>query len=135
MRLTTAVFQPLRFLLSGGAATLLHWGLMGLLIGFGMPAVAATGWGAFAGALANYLLQRQVVFRSSQPHRQALPSYGLCVALGWLANLLCFALLHQTLGLLSPWAQGLTTAAVAVLNYGLYKRFVFHDRFPASESA
>ena len=116
----------MRFVFSGGLATLSHWGSMWLLILWGLPAATATAIGAAIGAVLNYLLQYHLTFRTSRPHRQAVPAYLLTCTIGWCANLGLFALL-QYCGLAVVPAQGLTTVAVAVLNFWLYKRIVFHD--------
>lgn len=116
-----------RFTLSGGLATLLHWALMTLLVLAHCNANAATAVGALAGAAANYGLQQRFTFRLQGGHGRALPRYGLAVALGWLANLGLFAGLHEGLALTVAVAQFMTSALVALLNFFLYKRWVFHD--------
>lgn len=119
--------QPARFLLSGGMATALHWLLMTALIAVPVPAVLATALGAIAGACLNYLLQYHFTFRARTDHAKAVPVYFLVAALGWLANLGLFAGLHLLLDLNIAIAQVLTTGIVALLNYVLYKRVVFHE--------
>lgn len=118
----------LRFVLSGGLATAVHWCLMALLIRFHLPAEVATALGAFAGAIANYRLQQRFTFRVRVVHARALPRYVLVTALGWLANLGLFAALHGWLDLGVSLAQLLTTVVVALFNFTLYRRVVFHDR-------
>jgi putative flippase GtrA len=122
------LMQPLRFLFSGGLATLAHWLVMALLIMAGSDAAVATGVGAIVGALVNYILQRNVTFRSSVAHRRAMQAYLLACVIIWCANLAVFIILHSGLGLTPLYAQGLTTAIVACLSYVLYKRMVFHER-------
>lgn len=122
------LFQPMRFVLSGGLATLSHWLVMGLMIAAGIQAAVATAVGAFIGAIINYILQRNITFRSDVAHSQALRAYLLVCVLTWLANLAIFIGCHQWLGLTPLYAQGLTTALVACLSYVLYKKMVFHER-------
>jgi len=119
--------QPARFLASGGLATALHWLVMTALVSIQVPAVAATALGAIAGACLNYLLQYHFTFRARTDHTKSVPVYVLVAALGWLANLGLFAGLHLLLDLPAASAQVLTTGIVALLNYVLYKRFVFHE--------
>ena len=116
--------RPLRFLMCGGAATLVHWLAMAALMRAGLAPGAATAAGALAGALANYPLQQGWTF-GSPLKAGALPVYGLVCLLGWCLNGALFLLLHQALAV-AP-AQVLTTALVALANYTLYKRWVFHD--------
>ena len=122
------LFQPLRFVFSGGLATLSHWLVMGLLIMAGIQATLATAVGAFIGAVINYILQRNVTFRSAVAHSQALRAYLLVCVITWFANLAIFVACHHWFGLAPLYAQGLTTALVACLSYVLYKRMVFHER-------
>lgn len=117
-----------RFVLSGGIATALHWALMAVLIHFHGSAVLATALGALAGACANYLLQQRFTFRVRVEHLQTMPRYALVTLLGWLANLALFAVFHAWMGLGVTLAQLITSGLVALLNFALYKRVVFHDR-------
>lgn len=120
-----------RFAAAGIAATLLHWACMAALIAAGSDARLATALGALAGAALNYPLQHRHTFSSTRAHGSALPRYLAACAVGWLANLLLFALLHGPVALAAPIAQALTTVAVAALNYLLYARMVFHEPAPA----
>lgn len=116
----------LRFIMSGGMATLAHWVSMALLIQAGMNPALSTALGATIGALLNYALQYHLTFRTDRAHRETFPRYLAAVAVGWCANLGLFAGLHG-LGASILYAQGVTSVAVAALNYWLYKTKVFHD--------
>lgn len=117
-----------RFVLSGGIATALHWTLMAVLIYCHGSAVAATALGAFAGACANYWLQQRFTFRARVEHWQTMPRYVLVTLLGWLVNVALFAFFQAWLGLDVMPAQLITSGLVALLSFVLYKRVVFHDR-------
>ncbi|MBF5057015.1 GtrA-like protein [Alcanivorax sp. 521-1] len=118
--------RPLRFLLSGGAATLVHWSSMAGLMAAGLAPAAATAGGALAGAVANFPLQQTWTF-GGRFRAGAVPGYAAACGFGWMMNGALFLLLHQTLALAVAPAQVLTTALVALSNYTLYKRWVFHD--------
>ena len=118
--------RPLRFLCSGGMATLVHWLSMAGLIAVGLAPAVATAGGALAGATTNYPLQQKWTFAGGRP-AGALPGYAVTCVLGWVLNGVFFVFLHQTLALAVAPAQLLTTALVALSNYTLYKRWVFHD--------
>ncbi|ASK36173.1 polysaccharide biosynthesis protein GtrA [Alcanivorax sp. N3-2A] len=118
--------RALRFLISGGAATALHWLSMAALIKAGMPAAPATALGALLGAAGNYPLQRSVTFGHEGALARSLKLYACVCAIGWLTNSALFAALHG-LGVGSVLAQLCTTAAVAGLNFTLYARWVFHE--------
>lgn len=119
--------QPLRFIVAGGLATGVHWLAMLVLILLGAEPAWATAAGSVIGAIANYTLQRQLTFRTQKTHHQTVPRYLLSCAVAWTANLLLFYLCNQQLGLPTVTAQPLTTVAVAILNYFVFKRLVFHD--------
>ncbi len=125
--------RPLRFLGAGGVSTLAHWAVMAVLVYVGTMPLVATVVGAAVGAATNYGLQYHVTFRSDRAHRHALPRYLLVCGVGWLANALLFAGLYNGLNLSVAAAQVLTTMAVAVLSYGLYKQLVFHPRWSPSD--
>ena len=118
--------EAIRFVASGGVATLSHWLAMALLMAAGTSPVMATSSGAVVGALVNYLMQKAYTFRSSNSHHIELPRYVAACALLWLANQLLFMLLMRLLDLSIPSIQLLTTAVVALLSYWLYRRMVFN---------
>lgn len=118
----------MRFLTSGGLATLVHWLLMWLLMYLGLQATPATAVGAGAGAVTNYLLQYYHTFRCQAAHRHVVPNYIKVVAVGWLANIVLFYVLYNFLMNNAAWAQFSTTALVTILNFSLYRKVVFHER-------
>lgn len=117
-----------RYLISGGLATLLHWGTMAWLISVAISANTATALGALTGALLNYLLQFHFTFRSTQAHSDAIPRYLLITSLNWCVNNALFAGLRGFTPLGVPVAQLITTLFVMVLNFIMYRRFVFNER-------
>lgn len=121
------VARPLRFVSSGALATGVHWLAMAALIGAGLAPAVATAGGVVAGAATNYPLQQRWTF-GARPGLAALPGYLLTCGLGVLLNSTAFLLLHRGLALSVAPAQLVTTALVAVANYTLYKRCVFHER-------
>lgn len=120
--------QAARFLACGGAATGAHWAAMSLLIFLGAAPLPATAAGAAIGSVFNYLLQRRWVFASTVAHRLALPAYVGTVAVGWGLNAAIFWMLASGLDLNAATAQVCTSALVAVVNFMLYKKVVFHER-------
>ena len=116
-----------RFALVGGLATALHWATMAALVAAEIDARAATAWGAVAGAVANYILQRRHTFASHFLHHRPVPRYAVACLLAWALNLALFSLLHALTPLAIAPAQLLTTATVAGFSYLLYSRLVFHE--------
>ena len=116
-----------RFLIAGGAATLLHWLLMWLLVQAGLAPVLSTAAGATAGLVFNYLVQHKYAFASALPHRVALPRYLVAASLGWILNLLCFSVFSLA-DFTMLAAQFLATALATLANFFFAKRFVFHEK-------
>lgn len=114
-----------RFLMGGGTATALHYGIMQTLLLHGMPPTPAAMTGALTGAVVNYRLQRDMVFH---PHRGQLATmrrYLAALGVGWLLNGFFFLLLHDGLHFAPLAAQASTTLLLVFLNYWLFKRYVF----------
>lgn len=114
-----------RFLISGCGATAFHYLIMLTLIDRGWPAGATTAVGAGAGAVANYLAQRQFTFRSQSSHVSAGPRYAASVGACWLLNSLFFWVLHSGLSIDVYVSQVLATLLLAGCNYWVLKRYVF----------
>jgi len=115
-----------RYALTGGLATALHYGLLLLLVErlHWAPGPAAA-LGAGAGALLAYAGNRRYTFAASRAgHGRALPRFAL-VALG--GALLNGALVGglSAAGLHYLLAQLLATLAVLLLGYHLNKRWTF----------
>lgn len=119
--------QILNFLISGGFATLLHWAVMAAFAKAGMHPILATSIGAVAGSVLNYVLQFYWTFRGNGMHGKAIPAYICAVIMGWCVNAGIFYLLisfaHSGLYI----AQICATAVVAIINFIIYKRMVFHE--------
>ncbi len=127
LRLTrwSASLTGLRFCISGGMATAVHYLTMAGAIGLGWSWGAATALGAGMGAVLNYLLQYSFTFRSTGGHGRASPRYLLSVLLSWLLNSSFFLVLTAAPLMNVYAAQLLTTAGVALCNYAIMKRYVF----------
>ncbi|MFT0546298.1 GtrA family protein [Allopusillimonas ginsengisoli] len=122
--LATQIFN---FLISGGFATLLHWAVMAALAKAGMQPIWATSMGAVAGSILNYLLQFYWTFRGSGMHGKAIPAYVCAVIMGWGVNAGIFYLLMSFAHSSLYTAQICATAVVAIINFTVYKRMVFHE--------
>lgn len=124
-------YPAARFMITAGAATAVHWAIMWLLVLEGVHPALATACGALCGALINYLLQYYYAFQSRHPHGITVIRYIAACALGWAANLTLFSLLLWCFNQVLV-SQVCTTALVAILNYFVYRRVVFHDRISPS---
>ena len=123
--LLTLVKLVLRFLISGGIATAVHWGVFWGLLTLQIEAVLASSIGAFLGAIVTYFLQYFFTFNTKRQHKKALFAYMPAVLISWLLNLGLFYSLYGRLFSDPLIAQVVTTGVVMVVNFLLYKKVVF----------
>jgi putative flippase GtrA len=126
--LITLVKLVLRFLVSGGIATAIHWATLWGLIILQVEAVLASSIGAFVGAIANYFLLYFFNFKTKRRHKKALLAYIPVVLVSWLLNLVLFYCLYSWLLPDPLMAQVVTTGVVMVVNFLLYKKLVFRSK-------
>nr|WP_217344293.1 GtrA family protein [Noviherbaspirillum sp. L7-7A]MBV0878429.1 GtrA family protein [Noviherbaspirillum sp. L7-7A] len=113
------------FLVVGGFATGLQYAIMALLMALaGVPALAASNTGFAISAVANYLLNAKLTFRSERSHASTLPRFAVTAALGLGINSLLLSLLIAA-GLHPAPAQILSTAGVLIWNYTLNALWTF----------
>ena len=118
------------FLLVGGFATGLQYAIMALLMALaGLPALTASNIGFAISAVANYLLNAKLTFRSERSHAATLPRFAVTAALGLAINSLLLSLLIAA-GLHPAPAQILTTAGVLIWNYTLNALWTFKKPQP-----
>ena len=118
----------LRFLVSGGVATAVHWVTLWGLIHLQIEAVIASSIGAFTGAVVNYFLQYFFAFKTKRLHKQAMLAYIPAVSISWLLNLGLFYSLYGSLFSEPLTAQVVTTSIIMVVNFLLYKKVVFRAK-------
>jgi len=104
------------FALVGVLGTLAHYLVLYLLVeSQGYNPVAASGWGAVAGLLVNYILNFKLTFNSTQSHARTFPKFATIAGFGMGFNLLLMAELTQHFYYL--YAQVLTTLLVLIWNF------------------
>ncbi len=104
------------FSLVGVIGTAVHYLILYQLVeNYAVNPVTASGCGAFAGLIVNYLLNYALTFKSQQSHKQTFPKFALIAGIGFSLNLGLMALL--TLRLYYFYAQLLTTALVLIWNF------------------
>jgi len=117
----------LAFLCVGGAATLLHYALMALLVWAGVPVVPSSAIGFAVSSVLNYLLNERLTFRSNAPRRITAPRFLVVALSGLLLNHVLLTLLIAA-GLPAVPAQLLTTTGVIVWNYCVHGAWTFRAR-------
>jgi len=126
--LLTLVKLVLRFLVSGGIATAVHWATLWGLLNLQVEAVLASSVGAFVGAVVNYFLQYFFTFKTKRQHKRALLAYIPAVSVSWLLNLALFYSLYGSLLPEPLMAQVVVTSIIMVVNFLLYKKVVFRAK-------
>lgn len=127
MRKNISLRSLLSFALVGGFATGLQYALMSLLIWlFDCPLVLASGIGFAVSAVANYILNARLTFRSKERHAKTLPRFIITACLGLAINSILLAFL-ASLGLHPAPAQILTTLGVLLWNYTINALWTFKN--------
>lgn len=104
------------FSLVGAIGTLAHYSILYVLVeSYRFNPVMASGWGALAGLIVNYVLNYSLTFKSQQSHIQAFPKFALIASLGLFSNMALMALLTPHLYYL--YAQIVATVAVLIWNF------------------
>jgi putative flippase GtrA len=109
---------------TGFLAVFAHYGVMALLLKAGYTPVLASSSGFVFGALTRFLTAYFHVFSPKNSVSQTLPKFILSLALQAVLN---FLLLKGFIELSIPvwWSQILTTGTLTVLNYIVYRVWVF----------
>lgn len=127
--------SAVRYLVAGGAAFLVDFGLLWLLSEVaGWPLWLATGTAFLLSFFFTYTVQRVFAFESQSPHGIAIVKYALLVAFNTVASVGIVALFEAT----GPgWAIGkvVSTVVLVIWNYFAYRYWVFAAPAPKEESA
>ena len=121
----------LAFSLVGVIGTLAHYSILYALVEFfGFNPVWASGCGALAGLIVNYILNYSLTFKSQQSHVQTFPKFALIASFGFCLNLALMALLTPHLYYL--YAQVLTTGVVLIWNFFANSFWTFQTDIPGN---
>ena len=115
-----------RFLVASVAATLLQYALLVFLVEVVTLAALASGALAFvAGAVTNYVLRRNYVFRRDTPHRQGIPRAAVVTLMGLGMNMAIFWIALDGLGLPYLLAQAAATGMLFAWNFLAHRHWTF----------
>lgn len=107
-----------RFSAVGAVGTGVHYAILVLLVeGNVVGSITASIYGFIVGALVNYILNRQVTFRSTRPHMEALTRFMIIAAAGALINIVIMSLGVTLLKVHYLLAQIGATATVLMLTF------------------
>ena len=100
----------------GVVGTAAHYLVLYQLVeSYGIDPVTASGCGAIAGLIVNYLLNYILTFKSQQSHFKAFPKFAVIAGIGFSLNLGLMTLLTPHLYYL--YAQIVTTLLVLIWNF------------------
>jgi putative flippase GtrA len=117
------------YVVGGGIATLIHLGVLYVLVEHARtPPTLATSAGFCIGTAFNYTFQYYLTFASTAPHGRTLVRY-LAVSLLMLGvNALLFKALTGQLGLPYLFAQIAATGIVMLCNFTINRAYTFRHR-------
>lgn len=118
--------QLIRFLLTGGLATVVQYAVLGVCMHMlDWNASAASGTGYLAGSVLSYVINYYFTFASGRPHLQAAPLFYIMVAVGLGINTSVMAVLAGNLGW-NPWlSQFIATLLTLIWNFVAARLWVF----------
>jgi putative flippase GtrA len=120
--------QLRRYLVAGGAAALLHLGILAALVsGLAIPATIATVIGFCAACALNYTIQYHWTFAAKGRHTAVAVRYVLVTFLMLGVNTAVFWTLYRRAGAPYLLAQMLATGVVVLLNYESNRRYTFKN--------
>lgn len=118
--------QFVRFLMVGGTATGVHYGILFVLHDrLGVNALVATSVGFVISAIFNFLASYHFTFKSQQLLHVAAYRFTVTALIGLALNSLLFSVLTQQLALHYMLAQILSTGVVLMWNFLAGKHFSF----------
>jgi putative flippase GtrA len=116
------------FLFVGGLATALQYAIILVAVyAGGWPLVWGSTLGFIVSAIANYLLNARLTFRSTQAHANMAPRFVLVAGTGLLLNY-CLLSLLLSFSVQAAVAQILTTIGVLIWNYVISGIWTFKQK-------
>lgn len=117
--------QFFKFAGGGAVGTVLHYlTLVALVETAEWPIVAGTAIGFVVGAVTNYLISRNFIFRTERSHATALPRFLVVASIGAALNTSMVVALNDV-GLHYLFAQILSTCVVLLFNFAVNKLWTF----------
>lgn len=121
-----SVRSAVTFLAVGGGATALHYLLaVSVFYIFGTTLMWASAFGFVLSAVANYLLNRRLTFRSLQSHADAAPRFVVTAVAGLLINCLLLFFFGNVLEWHPVVSQLFSTLGVLIWNYSISGFWIF----------
>jgi putative flippase GtrA len=128
LRTGTVVSDFRRFFVAGGTAAAIHFGLLHLFVaGFGWEPTLSTSVAYIVAVTFSYLANYYWTFKSSIPHRTAVPRFVVVAGTGLAWNALIFGSMNYGLGAHYFVAQLVATGLVLFWNFLLQRAWSFSE--------
>jgi len=116
--------QFVGFVVAGGLATVVNYGLFILLLSLHLNYLAAASLGYLSGIVVSFFLNRILVYRSRQPLSAQMSRYFLAYLAALVAQLGALEGLVR-MGMSPEIGNAVAIGIVVVLNFFVVRRFVF----------
>lgn len=115
-----------RFLVVGGLAAIVHWGILtlGILV-FSLEGTISTTLGFVVASAVSYILNYFWTFNSEANHGTAIVKFMVVAGLGLILNATIFATVKYGLNTHFLLAQAVATGLVLFWNFSLYRIWSF----------
>lgn len=118
MSRSSVLYHFFRFAIIGAIGTLVHFGVLVLLVNIGsLSPVFASQMGAIFGAAMNYLLNRKWNYGTTASHLETGPKFFTVVVAGFVLNGVLMFVFSEYFGWNYLWSQVLTTLLVLFWNF------------------
>ena len=122
-------YQFIRFASAGAVGTLVHYGVLILLVQFmSLNAIAASTAGFVLGAATNYQLNYHFTFASVKRHSEAFSKFFTVAMVGMLFNGLLMVLCVNFIKIPYLFAQLVATFLVLLWNFFVNRWWTFRER-------
>ncbi len=123
--LITRHSRLIKFIISGGTAAVVEYGLFALFNALGVPLVIANTLSFIGGLLVSFSLNRTWVFLSKERARRQFGLYVLLALINLVIGNTIIFLLHDGFGVYALVAKLIVMVLIASWNYLIFSRFIF----------
>lgn len=118
----------LKYLITGGSAALVEFGLFILLVHTGLPLVLSNVISFSAGFITSFLMNRQWVFKANGRTVRQLSLYGILAAANVVLSSSIIYILTSHASVIPSIAKVMTMGLIVLWNYILFSKVIFAER-------
>lgn len=117
----------IRYGLIGVVNTIFGYGIIFILIYFGVVAEVSNFIGYLCGFFLSYYLNKKYNFKSSRGHREDLPRFIIGMAIAYILNLIVMSFLYRVVGVDVYISQVIAGVVYTLTGYILSKIWIFKE--------